>query len=362
MKIWTYGEMEDKIKRDLDLEDETFISPNEMIGYFNEALNEAESEIMALNQDYFLTKFFLPLIAGTQQYQFPDNIYANKIRGIIYSNGSIQYTVDQYRRKDKFEEIALTEQYGVNDDYRYFLQSDAPGQRHLELRPPSRETAIMPPASNAFTPMTMWYIRNCARVPLIGEYCNPEVVNFSQINIGTDEITVGSGFAPYGLAAQQKVGSYKGSIPYRTGDKVKVRPLVNGTLPGGLNEYQEYWVISNYVAYNASYTIKLATSKALALAGTAIDLTSQGAGNFVIEVAATTSIVSAALIDIPEFATFVMQWVKCRCLEKEGDPRLKDAADLLAQQKVQMVDTLTQGIVDDDDKIQPDFTHYQDST
>ena len=89
-------------------------------------------------------------------------------------------------------------------------------------------------------------------------------------------------------------------------------------------------------------------------------MTTVGTVYFTIKVAATLAIIDATLMDIPEFATFVMQWVKCRCMEKEGDPRLAGAIDILAQQKKQMVDTLTEGIVDDDNEIQPDYTHYQE--
>ncbi len=58
MKIWTYLEMKNKLEVDLDLQDETFVTTDELIGYFNEALTESESEMITLNQDYFLTKFY----------------------------------------------------------------------------------------------------------------------------------------------------------------------------------------------------------------------------------------------------------------------------------------------------------------
>ena len=60
------------------------------------------------------------------------------------------------------------------------------------------------------------------------------------------------------------------SHPYKTGDG-PVFVHEGTTLPTGLAEDTEYWVI-----YDSATTIKLATSKANALAGTAINLTSDG--------------------------------------------------------------------------------------
>lgn len=355
MKIWTYQEMREKLERDLDLEDETFIKPDELAGYFNEALAEAESEILLLNQDYLLTKYYLPLTVGEDRYLLPDNIYANKIRGIMFRNGSEIYPVKQFRRKGKFEDIAMSEQYGVADPYGYILVNDYVGQTQLQLLPPSRDLAVLSPVASLFTPMTMWYIRNCARVPMIGEYCNPEIVAVTQVDTTANTIQTYSGTKTIGTPQQGLPGAYPGSIAYTTGMKVKLSIGPNGTLPSPLVEDTVYFVIAQ-----GSGVIKLATTLQNAQSGTAIDLTTTGTVYFTIKVAATEAIVEATLIDIPEFATFILQWVKCRCLEKEGDPRIETAGATLIQQKKQMIDTLVKGIDDDDDTIQADFTFYED--
>lgn len=355
MKIWTYKEMRDKVLLDLDLQDEIFVKPDEMVGYFNEALAEAESEIITLSQEYFLTKYFVPVVTGSSEYPLPSNIYANKIRGIMYQNGSLVYPIGQYRRKFKFENIALTDQFGVNDDYRYLLVNNYAGSPTLVFHPVSRETAILSPTASLFTPVVLWYIRNCTRVPIVGEYCNPEILALTQITPGTDIIQTYAGTTTLGIPSQGAPGATPGSIAYITGDAVKFQAGPNGTVPAPLVAGTVYYVIAQ-----GSGAIKLATSLANALAGTAINLTTTGTVYSIMTVAATTAIIEAALMDIPEFATFVMQWVKCRCMEKEGDPRIEMAVGILTQQKKQMVDTLTQGIEDDDDEIQPDFSHYQE--
>ncbi len=355
MKIWTYEEMRTKLELDLDLQDETFISPDELIGYFNEALTESESEMITLNQDYFLTKFYVPVVQGTKQYQLPRNIFANKIRGIMYQNGTIIYPVQQIRRRDKFELITLINQYAIDDWYGYLLVNDVPGQAILQFEPQMRDTAILAPTASLFTPLILWFLRNCARVPLTGEYCNPEVVATTQVSTGAGTIQTYAGTSSYGITQQGLPGPYPGSIAYVTGDKIKFEAGPNGSVPGGLTAGTVYYVIAL-----GSGLIKVASSLQNALAGTAIALTTTGTVYFTMTVAATLAIINATIIDIPEFSTFVLQWVKCRCMEKEGDPRLAGAVDTLAQQRAQLNNTLATSIDDDDNQIQMDMSFYNE--
>lgn len=364
MKIWTYGEAKQKIYDDCDLNDETFISPNEMIGYFNEGLDESEAEIHLLNAEaeYFKTKAFLPVVAGQGKYDLPDNIYANKICRIMYINGSLIYPVVQYRRRYRYEDIANTDQFGVADEYRYAPFNDVPGQARIEIHPVSRETAILPPSTSLFTPMTMWYIRGCNKVPKMAygsqaaEFCNPEIVNPISVNITTDQIQTTSGQGtPFGVKGQGIVGSYPGSLAYLTGDQVKVYAGPTGTLPSPLVQGTAYYVIAG-----ANGLIKLATTLANAQAGTAIDLTTTGTVFLEIRVAATQAIVDATILDIPEFTNFVIQWAKCSAILKELKAVPTEETNKLADFKKQMIDSLTLAIPDDDDEIQPDYSHYQE--
>lgn len=355
MKVWTYQESSTKVLTDLDLLDKAMISDNELIGYYNEAVLEAESEIISLNQDYFLTMAIVPVVAGTLRYNLPTNVFANRIRTIMYQNGAQIYEIKQYRRRDKFLSVALSDQYGAGDDYMYLLYNDVPGQAQIEFHPIMRDTAILGPVASIFNPVRMFYLRNAKRIPVIGEYTNLEVVAPTQVNTGTGQIQTYSGTSTYGIHSQAIPGSTPGSIAYVTGDQVKFVAGPNGTLPSPLVEGTVYWVIAG-----ASGLIKLATTQANALAGTAITLTTTGTVYFTFQVAATVNIQQATLIDIPEFSTFVMQWVKCRCYEKEGDPRLPGAISTLAQQKQQMNDTLVKSIDDDDDRIQADFSFYNE--
>ncbi len=354
MKIWTYLEAKTKLNLDFDLEDETFITPDELAGYFNDSLNEAESEIISINEDYLKSRYYVPVVVGTAVYELPDNIYANKIRKIMFSSGSDIYEINRFRGNLKFEEMAMVDQYGAADPYRYDLINDTPGQAQIEFHPTMRDTATL--SGTIVAPVIMTYIRNCARIPILGEYCNPEVVIPTQVNTTTYVITHKSGTGNFGVLSRGTVGSYPGSIAYVTGDAVKFEAGPGGTLPAPLVEGTVYYVIAT-----STTTIKLATSLANATAGTAITITTAGTIYFTIKVAATLAIQNATVIDIPEFMPFLMSWVKAQVLFKEKDPGFSEASQIVIAQKKQMIDTLTNSVPDDDDKIIGDYSHYEES-
>lgn len=350
MKLWTYEEALEEVQSAIDMQDEDFITPNEMIGYFNEALKDAASEMQAMNKDYFLTKYPLPLVSGTKTYALPENMMANKIRAMMYTLGAKMYEIPQVRRTGKFQIIEQMDAYGSGNIYSYFLRNDVPGQAKIEFTPNIQETITWPNSS-----IEVQYIRNPVRVPKIGEFCNPELNYSTNVNIGTDVITVYAGNTNTGIYHQGVLGAYPGSVMYITGDKIRFRVMPGGVLPTGLTAYTEYFAIAT-----GSNTIKIATTRQNALSGTAIDLTGAGSGYFLIEVAATETIIDECILDIPEFTSYVIQWVKCRCLEKDSSPRLEVAQDYLDRLKKQMIDTLTDDIQDDDTEIEGDYSAYSD--
>jgi hypothetical protein len=236
MKQWTYGEVRTRVTNELDLQNETMISPDEMVGFCNEAMTEAESEIHKISEDYFLKTAPVTLVTGTQLYSLPADIFANKIRAIIYQNGAIVYPLRRIRGETKFYDATVTDYFGAAQyyRYRYFIinTSSAVGYQ-IQIHPPAVENGQL---------LTIWYLRGVNLVPLVS-----------------------------------------------TG--------------------------------------------------------SQAASD-------------AVILDIPEFYTFILQYMKCKCLEKEGDLRLETAVVALQHQRQMMVDTLTQMVPDDDDTVVPDQSFY----
>lgn len=64
--------------------------------------------------------------------------------------------------------------------------------------------------------------------------------------------------------------------------------------------------------------------------------------------------------DIPEFTSFVLQYMKYRCYEKQGDPRMQAALVALEQQRKQLNVTLGNMIPDGDNELELDLSFYRD--
>jgi len=153
-----FSDIKTKIEMELDLETEDFIQPNEFIGFVNDAIAQAEQQIhkLGLEDEYFLTKTQVSLVAGQADYNLPADVYSNKLKRIIYQVGTTIYDVVRFRSKDRFLEKALRDQYGgTTQYYKYELRNDGPGSSTqkpvFELSPASQETT-----SNA---LTVWYYR-----------------------------------------------------------------------------------------------------------------------------------------------------------------------------------------------------------
>lgn len=167
MKLWTYQELENKLRVDLDLQDpDNFVGKDELVGYFNEGIELAEAAILAINEDYFLIPDgTITLVQDQSEYTLPTDIYAQKIREVTYSNGEIINPIERLRRIHEFYERQVVERYnsGVPGLYAYFIKSIAGAQDKLLLVPTPKE-------SGPFVKIA--YLRTATRIPLIGEVVN----------------------------------------------------------------------------------------------------------------------------------------------------------------------------------------------
>lgn len=332
MKLWTYGEVRQKLERDFDLEDEKFISSDELAGYCNEAIDAAEASILKLNEDYFLKMKKISLSLGQQILTLPDDIYAQKIRGMIYNNGGdLIYEIRRIRDPHKFYLLADVQVWGTANWYGYILQNPTAGEQNTVLLvPPSRETSA--------DILNLWYIRNAQRIPMLGEYFLSATVTASGFNTIANTVQLAS----HG---------------YVTGDKVKFTADDASTLPSGIVAGTVYYVIR----IDAD-SFQLATTFALAKVGTNISFTNDATGTATVKVATTEANRDTVVLDIPEFTSYIIQFMKVRCYEKEPDPRYDAAAAALKVLADQMIDTLTEQVPDNDNKIPLDLTAYEDQT
>lgn len=167
----TYAAIKAKIERDLDLEGEVFITPEEMLGYANEAIDEVERQIHQLCEDYFLTRATIALVGGTEEYALPSDIYAMKIRAAVYRNGTSVWKVERIRDWHKFEQYEL-EQTGLSSyvQYGFFIVNTTAGSPKMLLAP-------TPTESGAF--LKLWYIRNANTLTDDNSVCDiPEAINY----------------------------------------------------------------------------------------------------------------------------------------------------------------------------------------
>lgn len=172
MKYWTYAEIKDKVQKDLGIEQEEFVVESELIGYCNEAIDEAEAEIHTIYEDYFLARGTIDFVQGTELYSLPTDIYANKIRGIMFKNNGIVYPLDQIRFSDKFEDIMVNQEFNDSSRYRYLLlNSSATDGVQIQVVPAPRD--------NITGALTIWYLRNANRIVDDTSLCDiPEFVHF----------------------------------------------------------------------------------------------------------------------------------------------------------------------------------------
>lgn len=241
MRLVTYQELEAKVRLDLDLQDEdNFVQNDEFAGYANEAIDLAEAEILKLHEDYLLTPAQITLISGTSDYALPSDIYAQKIRSLIYTNGPKIYPVKRIRDPELFYKREEINYYSTSEtEYGYMLLNAVEEQQaKISLSPIPQENGQY---------LRLWYIRNAKRIPLTTDSGSP--------------------------------------------------------------------------------------SRATQL---------------------------AAVIDIPEWSNFISQYMKWRAMDKELNPKAPEAKEAMLELKKNMVETLSNRVVDNDDTIPPALDFYYD--
>jgi hypothetical protein len=167
---WTYAMLRAKIYADIDLEEETFVTPAEFLGYVNDAIDTSEQIVNTLYEDYFLSRAVLTLTTGQELYPLPVDIYAHKIRRVIFSMQGQIHKVQRIPDWKKFEHLALNSYSNSGNVYSYFLINTSPGVPQMLVTPLPKETG-----PNA----TVWYIRQANRLEVDADILDiPEAYKF----------------------------------------------------------------------------------------------------------------------------------------------------------------------------------------
>lgn len=182
MAFKTFGDLKSQLEKELDLEDEDFISVSEMMGYWNHAVSIAESHIitLGLRDKYFLSRQKLSTVLGAEEISLPSNIYANKLLKIVYNRNGTFYTVIPLDSKDMFENYEYLNFYASTDYYRYMITHTIPGTEKLVLVPAARETAT--------DCMTIWYYRDANRYTADADICDLPEIAYEFLNCYVKEM------------------------------------------------------------------------------------------------------------------------------------------------------------------------------
>ena len=171
---FTLAQLKTKIQQETASEDHLFIKDDELISYINSGIRSAEAEIHRLGQqdEYFLAKLSLALVTSQEAYSLPSDIYANKIRSVVYGNGSLVYEIRRIRGIHKFVKYKDVLTLSTSTEYyKYLLLNNQATGIQLLLSPPSYETS----SSN----VTIWYIRNAYQLTSDSDICDiPEFTDY----------------------------------------------------------------------------------------------------------------------------------------------------------------------------------------
>lgn len=168
----TLLELRTKIETDLDLQDELFITSSEINSYINEAIDDVEAQIHTLYEDYFKTVGNIALVSGTSYYALPTNIYADKIRKIVYQNGPIIFEIKRVKEIGGIVEEKLLDLYPTTMFYKYdIVNRSATTGPEIRFFPPAQETSS--------TNVEIWYLRNANSLSSDSDKCDiPEFYTY----------------------------------------------------------------------------------------------------------------------------------------------------------------------------------------
>lgn len=156
MKKWTYEDARTKVERDLDIEDEDFVSDDELREFFNDAIRLQHSMIIKLGveDEYYLSRHKDNTVANVDEYDLPADIFATKIRRVLYVESNTEYfPITRYRGRFKFEQYLQDEQEDESDPhYKYLILNNAEEGGYILKTVPAIKVSVT-------DGLHIWYIR-----------------------------------------------------------------------------------------------------------------------------------------------------------------------------------------------------------
>lgn len=131
-------------------DNDSMYSVDEVNRYINKGIQKAEALIHNIYEDYFLAYKAMSIVSGTSAYVLPTDMYLNKIRKILFDDGTDRYSIDKIKHIEKIQDIVS------GDRYKYKITNNTGVGNKINIFPTPTFT------NSTFT--NMYYIRKAAQL------------------------------------------------------------------------------------------------------------------------------------------------------------------------------------------------------
>lgn len=157
----TRAQLRTRIQTEMDLLDEPGVSTAEYNYSLQEAMSVVGAKIRGLYEDYFLKRGTLSLVSGTSDVSYPTDCFANKVRALLYRNGSVVCKIPRLKSMNQYLEAEMTANFAIwSPQTAKFIPMDTA----MKLIPTPTETA-----SNV---LICWYIRDLVAMTSDSDECD----------------------------------------------------------------------------------------------------------------------------------------------------------------------------------------------
>lgn len=177
----TLSQIKQRVRDLVDTESADFVDDAEILRYINEGIKKCEAWIHKLNEDYYKKDGAIAITSGSAECSLPSDIYAQKIRRLMFNNGTNkQYEVRRIR-DEEVPFVVSTDTY-----YRYRLVFNSSDEKVLKLYPT--------PTESDATSLVMTYIKDAKQLSADTDVTDiPEfsqvVVDFTRYRVLVKEVT-----------------------------------------------------------------------------------------------------------------------------------------------------------------------------
>ena len=147
----TLSELRTLVLEPVDMQEEDFVSDAEVNRYINQGIKQAEAEIHSIYQDYFLDWTTVDLVSGTSEYDLPSDIYATKVRKLLWDSTEKQYEIKRIRDLTDILDIENEDSY-----YSYLIRNNASSGVKIKFFPT--------PLVDSTGDITIYYLRDAAQL------------------------------------------------------------------------------------------------------------------------------------------------------------------------------------------------------